>query len=303
MIKIPAGTHVYRAQTVAKEGRWFTLSLQDAFTYGSNITEYETIRDLTMINLMSLTFHLDFMDRLNAIYPGLDHTGYDADKIKCLIPLGLVDLDTQQQALNLMGSGQQLNDQRWSIVHDYTSRLMLNRHRFSAHSIDTHMVTVMENIYGSYYDGYVSPIRWPTKMHGDFFPRELFCFKLGNVREVQAHQRPPQAGGYNSIKPITNNFIPLWNPHTDEGLPTKEFKFTPETLELIKKATSNKFTPLWNPHTDEGLPTKEFKFTPETLELIKKATSNKFTPLWNPHTDESNLKTINRRKTRKITRK
>jgi hypothetical protein len=239
---LPVGSHIFRATTINKKGRWFCLSLEDAYTYGETITEYATKRDLKLINVMSLTFHLDFIDRLNVFYPGAANSGFDLDKLKCLIPFGLVDLKYQTEALRLLKIDKTLDTRHWNDLLDLISAQMFDRHRFSEHGIDTHMTTVVEKIYGKHFEGFISPLRWPTKMHGHLFPRELCIFDTENILEEINIIKRPHAGGGESLEHIS---IP-----TDEEIDA-EFKKHEQTL--LQSLNEYKFVPLWNKHADEEI--------------------------------------------------
>jgi hypothetical protein len=239
LYKLPTGSTIFRAKTINKEGRWYALKLEDAYTYGENITEYKTVKDLNLINITSLTFHNDFIDRLNVLFPGEEHSGYDIDKIKCLIPFGLIDLQSQQTSMSLLNSHLNLHESGWNPIFEYLSHNINNRHRFSDHYLDTNLICVLEKIYGRVFDGYISPIKWPTKCHGGLFPRELCFFNLGNVIEQREHKRPHSGGmydndsnknktpdmskiNYDAIKEQYANVIKSWpsyigwNSHTDD---------------------------------------------------------------------------------------
>lgn len=231
---MPKGTVLFRAATVEKEGRWFTLSLQDAATYGETITEYTTNKDLKLLNITSLTFHLDFMDRLNIKFPGDNYSGFDHNKIKCLIPFGLVDIESQKKGMSMIGFHMNENTSNWNPGFDYLSSILYNRHRVSEHSLDTYLVTVLEEIYGEQYDGYISPITWPTKLHGGFFPREVCMFKRGNVKEEKEHKRS-QLGG--TMKHIQTPIPDLSNVDWDKV-----------QMKMNKYIDSIPITPGWNTH-------------------------------------------------------
>lgn len=203
---LPAGTSIFRAKTINKEGRWYSFTLQDAYVYGELITEFVTNKDLKLINIMSFTFHDDFMDRLNVMFPGDDYSGINNEKLKCLIPLGLPDLQTQLEAIKHFRQDITINTETWNNKFDLLSKLMLNRHRFSIHELDTFLVSVLEKIYGSYFDGYISPLNWPTKLHGNLFHRELCTFKQGAVNEVRTYTRPSRGGGYTSSELMNLTF-------------------------------------------------------------------------------------------------
>jgi hypothetical protein len=235
---LPSGSRIFRATTIDKQGRWYTLSLEDAYTYGENITEYSTTKDLNLLNIGSLTFHNDFIDRLNVMYPDSRHTGLHADKVKCLVPLGLADIHSQELGINLLNANMPINTSGWNPLLDYSSKIMMNRHRLSEHSLDTHLVKVLEQIYGDVYDGYISPFEWPTKIHGRYFPKELCLFKIVNTIKEETTYKRSQVGGTS---------------------PDKNVKFAPLNLNI----RSDKFIkfdepmgPLrlfWNPHTDDSI--------------------------------------------------
>ena len=239
LYKLPSGSTIYRATTINKEGRWYALSLEDAFTYGEIVTEYKTKTDLNLINITSLTFHNDFMDRLNVLFPGVDHTGIDHTKLMCMIPLGLFNFESQNTSLGLLNVSINHDLSKWNHMLQLLSHNLHDRHRFSEHTLDTKMVCVLEQIYGNYYDGYISPIRWPTKMHGHFFPRELCFFKLGNVVEEKEHKRPHFGGG-NTINASEFKF--------DVELAKKNIEKMNETIRKMPVVFG------WNTHTDDAPP-------------------------------------------------
>jgi hypothetical protein len=232
---LPENTSIFRATTKAKEGRWYTLDLESAYIYGETITEYKTTKKLKLINITSLTFHLDFIDRLNILFTGDNYNGVSIEKMKCLIPLGLVNLDTQQEMIKILGANIDINIGKWNDILELLSKLLLNRHRFSEHSLDTFLIETLEKIYGNTFDGMISPIKLPSIIHGGLFPRELCIFNHGNVKEITTYKRPEPLSGGNKInsfkidenhfKKIEKNFIdkmkehtfkPFWNPHTED---------------------------------------------------------------------------------------
>lgn len=233
---LPSGSRIFRATTIDKQGRWYTLSLEDAYTYGENITEYSTTKVLNLLNIGSLTFHNDFIDRLNVLYPDSKST-LNINKVKCLVSLGIADIHSQGLGIQLLNANMPVNDSDWNSLLEYSSKVLMNRHRLSEHSLDTHLVKILEQIYGGLYDGYISPFEWPTKIHGRYFPKELCLFKIQNIQEENTYTRP-QTGGTSEIKKVVfvplnlniraDNFIksegpigPLrlfWNPHTDDGI-------------------------------------------------------------------------------------
>jgi hypothetical protein len=193
--RLPENTHIFRATTRSKEGRWFAMTLENAHVYGTHVTEYSTTKELKLLNIMSLAFHNDFIDRLNILFPGNDYKGLDINKIKCLLPLGLYDEKAQKFGANAF-NGFQLphNVSRWDSGMELTSMNLGNRHRFSEHSLDTYMGEVMEKIYGAHFDGFISPIEWPTKVHGGSFPREMCMFKIQNIKEENTHTKETTGG-------------------------------------------------------------------------------------------------------------
>lgn len=260
LYKMPVGTSLFRAKTIQKTGRWHSLSLNDAYTYGTNITEFVTNKDLCLINVMSLTFHNDLMDRLMIRYPGINYDGIDIDKLICLIPLGLFDKDTQNLALGTTKNySLPQNGQNWDILMQFGHLMLHSRQRYSDHEVDTKFVNILEEIYGDVYDGFISPIKWPTKCHasGGYFPREMCIFKDGLVNEVQEHLRPDQmfhqssvaaeasssSGGGNPPPSSTSTFWETWHPPHDQ------------VLSLISNdAKQTMVYRDWNPFLDDGFP-------------------------------------------------
>lgn len=240
LYKLPQGTSIFRAKTIAKEGRWYTLALEDAYTYGEMITEYSTTKELRLINIMSLTFHNDFMDRLMILYPGADYTGMDMRRLSCLISLGLFDIDSQMMAAKLMKIPFPFNDISQDPLMHLNNNYLHRRNRFSEHNMDAHFVSVLEEIYGDVYDGYISPIKWSTNIHGGYFPRELCIFKHGSTHEEKEHMRPNRSA---------SSSIPSSGGGGNNHL---KYELSPEILEQHRKFVSeHPFKPLWNPHTED----------------------------------------------------
>lgn len=248
LYKLPTGTKIFRAATISKGGRWYTLSLEDAYTYGENITEFVTIKELVLLNITSLTFHIDYMDRVSSLYPANDYSGFDINKFKCLIPLGLIDLPSQMKNLNFLGSTANLDESKWDTVLEYLSNNLLNRHRLSDHSLDTNFATVLEQIYGGNFNGYISPIRWPTKLHGHLFPRELCIFNSVDtfIKEIAEHKRPTIGGNLDSISNIQCKPF---------DFSTVDYNAIQEKMNTqIKNILAKPLTLFWNSHTGEIYP-------------------------------------------------
>lgn len=260
LYKLPSDTPIFRGKTVAKEGRWYALALDDAYTYGSLVTEYSTTKELRLLNIMSLTFHNDFMDRLMVLYPGKDYSGIDNDKMKCLIALGLFDIDIQRVSYcTVFQANPEWKDSTWNLSREWAVKMLHNRHRYSEHINDTVFVSVLERIYGEHYDGYIAPLCWATKMHGDFFPRELCLFKMGNVKEEREHVKPEPV--------VIGGMVPLLNSSTSKSsksIDTEDNTFMefPEDIgitrgmmrDLHRHFKEHPFQPTWNSHAESPIP-------------------------------------------------
>jgi hypothetical protein len=247
LYKLTVGSHIFRATTIEKEGRWYSLNLEDAYAYGTEITEYTTTKEFKLINITSLTFHYDFIDRLNIMFPGCDFDGMDDDKLKCLLPLGLLDLYSQRALIDLFGFEVNPNMEKWTPKHEFSNYILQGRNRLSDFKLDDHLSSVLEKIYGKHYDGIISPIKWPSKMYGGYFPRELHIFKRGFVKEEKQYTRPPQFGG----KPQKY----------DPPIVTYNPELARQTRKLFEQKTDTfVFKPLWNPHTGEDY--TNFNFIP-----------------------------------------
>lgn len=257
LYRLPLGSSLFRAATKAKEGRWYALTLEDTYIYGNNTTEYSTTKELKLLNLMSLTFHNDLMDRLLVKFPGKDNLGIDNDKIKCLIAIGLFDFNLQNVSHGtVFGKIPIVHDNNWDIRQEWGVQMLHNRHRFSEHENDTRFVSILEELYGNYYDGYIIPVCWPSKLQGGYFGREVFLFKIANVKEVNSYIRshtiqntPSFTGGAENNTSKYAEFI------SEKDLQPGVIAITREMMEKgAEDMKRNPIRPLWNSHEESPIP-------------------------------------------------
>lgn len=250
---LPVNMPIFRAYTINKHGRWYALSLDDAYGYGPKVTEYKTKKELKLLNITSLTFHYDLIDRLNVLFPGQNFTGYDENKLKCLLPLGLIDYNSQKEILNTLNIQIPIPQQNnLTPIEELLLQNMQNRPRLSEHSLDTFFVSVLEHIYGNHFDGYISPIKWPSKIHNGFFPREMFVFNNNEIEEVKEHLKaaPPTPGG----GAFRNNDVIK---HADEKINFIKIKIDKNAIKKISDKINKELNSLppptlfWNPHTED----------------------------------------------------
>ena len=187
---------------------WLSEDLDTALLYGPKIIEYKLVKDLKLINLADLSFHEEYMNILNFIYCGSRNDRVDERKLEATIPLGLPNYETQVNYL--LSKGVKLNKpQKWSDVHEMYSGFFMKRHRYSTYDRDERMVTHLEPIYGKNYNGYITKIAWPSKLHDGFFNREVCLFNPNH--EVLTVNKT--YGGAKKQKNPKNNNIPgdSWN--------------------------------------------------------------------------------------------
>lgn len=239
LYKLPPNTHIFRATGQSPLGRWYSLSVEEVIMYGRQVTEFSTLKEYRLVNIMSLTFHNDFMDRIMTMFPGSDNDGFDPHKIACALPIGLFDVYSQPYLHNTFYIGKQLEIQTtdWDDKKQWCSQMLHQRQRYSEHKIDTHFTQVMEKIYGSAYDGFIAPLKWPTQMHDGqcrLFPREICFFNIPSLKTELIYQMNlPSSGGTRTttnnqqINNLPENIVvnigkyirPIWNPYNESPIP------------------------------------------------------------------------------------
>jgi hypothetical protein len=217
LYKLPPNSHIFRATNKSSTGRWYSFSVEEVIMYGNEVTEYSTTKEYRFVNIMSLTFHNDFMDRIMTMFPGSDNDGFDPNKLACVLPLGLFDVHSQPYLHNTFYIGKKLEIQQadWDDKREWCSQMLHHRQRYSEHGIDTHFTQVMQTIYGGVYDGFIAPLKWPTQLFDDYkksalYPREICFFNIPPLKTEMIYQmKPPILGGGNGGNDVNDQTIAL----------------------------------------------------------------------------------------------
>jgi len=180
-LSLKKGTELYRGINdlnnieIKDDPLWLSLDNIDALLYGNTIIEYVLLKDVNFLNIMDLDFHKNYLNILNLIYTGTKFDGVDDRKIEASIPIGLPDYETQFNYLFLKGV-KLTEPQNWLLEHERAAKFLQNRHRYSIFERDKLLVKTLKLIYGNKCDGYISQIKWPSKLHNGFFNREICLF-------------------------------------------------------------------------------------------------------------------------------
>jgi hypothetical protein len=199
-LSLKAGTVLFRGMNNinnidTKRPLWLCLDKESALLYGNTVIEYKLLKDVTLLNIQDLGFHSNYLNVLNLIYKGTKSDGVDNNKIEASIPIGLPDLETQYKYLI---SKRVLLPKltTWTNEHEIASKFLLNRHRYSTFERDKFFVDTLNTIYGKDCHGYISPIKWPSKLHDGLFNTEVCLFSPTTDLIIQNKK----AGGKNKTK-------------------------------------------------------------------------------------------------------
>jgi len=104
LIPIKKDTVIYRGLSDKNkiDGNWFVYDIESTKQYGNEYNEYKVKKDLKLINLTSGIFQMHFMEQLNLKYTGDNYDGFDMEKFKSLIPIGLPTLESQKYIIQLI---------------------------------------------------------------------------------------------------------------------------------------------------------------------------------------------------------
>jgi hypothetical protein len=177
-IKLKKGTLLYKGINTNNNfaslvPMWLSEDFETAKLYGSIVLTYKLEKDIILLSLTDLEFHNHFLNILNIIYT--ENDGADEKKIIAGLPLGLPNYFTQIQYLNSIRV-KIIELENWNGNHEVYSQFLLNRHRYSTFERDKEMVKLLKKIYGNKCNGYISKIKWPSKLHDGYFNKELCLF-------------------------------------------------------------------------------------------------------------------------------
>jgi hypothetical protein len=152
---------------------WFALDENDAKLYGSLIYEYKLTADIILIDVLDTNFHNDYMAKLNNLFKGNNHTGFDVNKFNACIPLGLPNYTVQRRFLNHIDISKNKLTEKQKVCIE----CMNGKHRYSEFSRDKYMVSILKYLYNHKYHGYMTDIMWPSIYHNGYFNREICIFE------------------------------------------------------------------------------------------------------------------------------
>ena len=208
--------------TIDDKPTWYAFSLEDALGYGDTVLEYEVVKPLNLINPIDGIFQLDYMSKINKIFPGTKYNGIDDRKFQALIPFGLPSYGFQQYYIKL--NKIKINEPKsWSGKHDIAVDFIGNKHRYSTYERDKYLVTILSSMYDNF-DGYMTNIMWPSKWHDGFFNREICIFnpsksvgqlhKGGEKKKIKrGYIKKPKGDSWNRM-----NDPRLFDPKEDEKI-------------------------------------------------------------------------------------
>lgn len=156
---------------------WYSENMETAKKYGKYVHEIKTTTEIKLINLTSQFFHMFLKDNLNLRFRGNNNNGIDINKLKLLLPLGLPDLNSQVQYIKNFIPNNHLNNCKppQPQLEPYIS-VFDRHHRYSNSQYDLELIKTLAHIFGSEFDGYISPIDWPSCFHNGLFHNEICLF-------------------------------------------------------------------------------------------------------------------------------
>ena len=168
-----------------------------AITYLSNVQNSETYsfslkRDLKLINLLSISFRMDFWDKCNT-----QMEPEDPERIHCLVAIGICSLEDQQVVSKRVDDCDPMTRLKGNLI---------GGHRCSSPESDIIFVKTLKKFYESDgWDGYIIPSNIPSCFHGTFH-KELCLFdalKCIDESGIKGLERFTQTGGGNTVKSPT----------------------------------------------------------------------------------------------------
>jgi hypothetical protein len=182
------------------EPMWFAIKENDAILYGKHVIKYQVLQDVTLFDPMTQAFQTEYIRTLNMKYTGINDDGVDIRKFKAALPFGLPCHKSQVDLLTAL-SIPIPNPDKWSIQHDIAANFINNKHRYSEISQDISMVSVLNEIFGTMYDGYITRLKWPTKLHNGMFMKEVFKpnGKLSQISPVSKGGKKQKGGFPNKL--------------------------------------------------------------------------------------------------------
>lgn len=175
---------------------WLSFTYEDAQQYDERVHKYKTKRELKLINLQSLFFHMDFTDKINKKYGGRNEQA-----LLALASIGLPSLKAQQAILTHQPGNCDNPHDKTQIQAEYLN----GKHRYSFDigdaKIDNFLVEELIVFYPQY-EGYIIPNEWPSCFHEGNFHKEICIFKPRNAlvyidsnKRIRGGQKQKKSGG------------------------------------------------------------------------------------------------------------
>lgn len=201
--KFEKNTPLYRCADkeidIGKKGTaWYSLDIDEASTgkYGNYIYTFKTSKPLKLINLSSILFRQHFLDQVNLRFAGKENQDDDEllYKVCTLLSAGIPDFETQidvvKKYVNTLNppalpcTFSEVNQPNINSKLQFLGRYF-GGHRYSDMNVDKCLATLLEEIYGNIFHGYIVPMKWPSCWHR-FFPPEVCLFNaVDNTRFIK----------------------------------------------------------------------------------------------------------------------
>lgn len=182
---IPKGTFIYRGKNQSNDisGNWYAFNTDDCKAYASEyIGKFIVKEDIHLVNVLSKTFHIDYMDKLNMLFEGNNKNGIDDQKLLYMIPFGLPNFDIQKHVIEQIYKIKIDDDNSLQIKMFMASYYEVNR--FSMYDLDKNVFVLMNNLYYPIYDGFTTPLKCYSKIQKGCFVPEIALFDLKKIELV-----------------------------------------------------------------------------------------------------------------------
>lgn len=207
--------------------------------------------DIKLINLMDRIFHHDYMHKFNMVSHGCFLNGVDDTKQRLGVPIGLPNYEEQlkylkKQRVNIVQVS------KWSDEHETALQWINGKNRYSEFNRDKEFASVLYKLYSSSYDGYMTKLLWPSKLHDGFFMREICLFvplmfvkKLGYIghtggtvsRTYRKKIVPAKGTKFPPGETWHRLVVNPWNSEEEFLAQVKEFEklLSPESIQYLQK--------------------------------------------------------------------
>jgi len=233
---IPSSTSLYRSADKADDlpGTWFSLVASDSYGYGSKTGEFRTVKELRLLDITTIEFHTDLIQKINKLSEKNMHV--NNNKSTLLFPLGFTDYEIYKEMVKSVLNIPIISPSNIQVDID-SSQFFNNRSRLSIKNLDTNLVLLLNDLYKDIADGIISPRPLPNRIQGGYHLKELFIFNYSYVEYKGEIARPITGGGiypnqyYNYTNPFIENFVKDMDNY---------FKGKNDTKEVVSVKTNRK---------------------------------------------------------------